>query len=189
MAKPQSGKLNYLERNLPQGMVVDAAWLQSNGYSTSLRSQYVAAGWLEQPARRVYRRPLGPLTWQHVVISLQSILDHVLIVGGRTALELQGYAHYLSQEDKEVHLYGPKPPPTWVDDLPLGVPFRYHNSVPLFQDAPSTTGLSSLNWNMRLNRGVSIDPIHGVATINLGGPDEWPLTVSTPERAVLELLD
>jgi hypothetical protein len=170
-------------------MVVDAAWMQANGYSSSLRSQYVAAGWLEQPARRVYRRPLRTMTWQHVVISLQSLLKYVLIVGGRTALELQGYAHYLPQDDKEVHLYGPKPPPKWLHDLPLAVRFRYHNSEPLFADAPSTKGLSSINWNMKLDRGRSVDPVHGVATIDLGGPDEWPLTVSTPERAILELLD
>jgi len=190
MAKRPSGKLNYLERNVPQGMVVDAAWLQENGYSTSLRSQYVSAGWLEQPARRVYRRPLGPLTWQHVVISLQSLLNHVLVVGGRTALELHGFAHYLSQADPEVHLYGPKPPPSWLQDLPLGVRFRYHNSTPLFRDDPTTVGLSSFNWNLKTSTGASVDPIHGgVSTINWGGLDSWPLVVSTPERAVLELLD
>ena len=46
----QSGKkLNWLEHELPEGLLVDAAWLEANGYSRSLRSQYVAAGWLEQP--------------------------------------------------------------------------------------------------------------------------------------------
>jgi hypothetical protein len=100
-------KLNWLERHLPEGLVADARWLTRQGYSTSLRSQYVAAGWLEQPARGVYRRPRGALTWQQVVISLQALLEYPLLVGGRTALELQGYAHYLTQDLKEVHLYGP----------------------------------------------------------------------------------
>jgi hypothetical protein len=135
MAKRISGKLNALERTLPQGFVVDAAWLQANGYSSSLRSQYVSAGWLEQPARRVYRRPSpAPLTWQHVVASLQSYLNFDLVVGGRTALELQGFAHYLPQIQTEVHLYGPKPPPTWLSDLRLDVRFRYHNGARLFPD-------------------------------------------------------
>ena len=74
MAKQNQGKLNYLERILPEGLLVDAAWLGKRGYSTSLRSQYVSAGWLQQPARQVYRRPRGPLGWQQVVISLQTLL-------------------------------------------------------------------------------------------------------------------
>lgn len=44
MAKRNVGKLNYLERLLPEGLLVDAAWLGNRGYSTSLRSQYVSAG-------------------------------------------------------------------------------------------------------------------------------------------------
>ena len=38
MAKHTSGKLNWLEEHLPEGLVVDAAWLSKHGYSTSLRS-------------------------------------------------------------------------------------------------------------------------------------------------------
>jgi hypothetical protein len=48
--------------------VTDARWLTRQGYSTSLHSQYVAAGWLEQSARGVYRRPRGSLGWQQVVV-------------------------------------------------------------------------------------------------------------------------
>lgn len=35
-----------------------------------------------------------------------------------TALELQGYAHYLSQSTTVVHLCGPKAPPGWARKLP-----------------------------------------------------------------------
>ena len=52
-------KPNWLLRSIPPGMVVDAAWLTDAGYSTSLRSQYVAAGWLERPARGALRRARG----------------------------------------------------------------------------------------------------------------------------------
>jgi hypothetical protein len=44
------------------------------------------------------------LSWQQTVISLQTMLGHALVVGGRTALELQGYAHYLAPEQTEIHL-------------------------------------------------------------------------------------
>ena len=56
MATQVVRKLNQLERLLPEGLLVDAAWLSEKGYSTSLRSHYVTAGWLEQPTRQVYRR-------------------------------------------------------------------------------------------------------------------------------------
>lgn len=97
---------------LPEGMLIDAAWLKAHGYSPQLQHQYVKSGWLEQPARGVFRRPRGSLSWQQAVISLQTILNFSpLVIGGRTALELQGYAHYLTQSTIRVHLYGPKAPP------------------------------------------------------------------------------
>src|ERR1035437_970236 len=75
MAEQVGRKLNQLGRLLPEGLLVDAAWLSQRGYSTSLRSQYVAAGWLAQPTRQVYQRPRGSLSWQQVVISLQTLLE------------------------------------------------------------------------------------------------------------------
>src|SRR5262245_42224476 len=133
MTKQRTKKLNWLERHLPEGLVADARWLTRHGYSTSLRSQYVAAGWLEQPARGVYRRPRRSLTWPPAVISLQVLLEYPVLVGGRTALEIQGYAHYLTQDLKEVHLYGPKPPPQWLHKLQLDVRFFSHNDRKLFK--------------------------------------------------------
>jgi hypothetical protein len=168
--------------------VVDAAWLDRHGYSRSLRGNYVSAGWLEQPAHRVYRRPQGVLSWEAVVISLQTLLELPLVVGGRTALQVQGFSHYLAESVREVHLYGPTPLPTWLDKLPLEVTFRHHNSERLFQNDPLSRGLTSMNWNLEANRGWSADSLHGLRQITWG-QWEWPLTLSTPERAFLELLD
>lgn len=137
MAMRSYSKLNRLQRELPEGLLADAAWMSAHGYCSALRSQYVRAGWLESPARRVYRRSHTRLTWQQVVISLQAVLDLQLTVGGRTALEQQGYAHYLSASLREVHLYGPRRPPTWLDNLPLDVTFRWHNSLRLFPGGAS----------------------------------------------------
>src|SRR5215203_1838225 len=120
MAEQNSQKLNQLERDLPEGLIVDAGWLERRGYASSLRSYYVTHKWLEQPARGAYRRKRGRLSWQQVVISLQTLLDYPpLVVGGVTALSLHGLSHYLSQELKEIHLYGEKAPPKWVDGLKL----------------------------------------------------------------------
>jgi len=189
MAKQSANKLNLLEQHLPEGLLVDASWLSKQGYSTSLLSQYVAAGWLEQPARSVYRRRRGSLSWQQVVISLQTLLEYPLVVGGRTALEVQGYAHYLARETREVHLYGPERPPNWLQKLPIGVHFLYHNDRKLFRNEPATRGPSSLRWNLAEGKGSGNDPIHNTFIVQPWGQWDWPLTLSTPERALLELLD
>jgi hypothetical protein len=172
MAGQKDRKLNKLERTLPQGLLVDAAWMERHEYSTSLRSQYVSAGWLVQPVRGTFKRPLGELSWQSVVVSLQRPLGSDLVVGGRTAIEAQGLGHYLSQTGPStVHLYGTRPAPGWLSKLPLKQKFRVHRSQSLFKTHESPPGSKS---------GVMRE---------IPGPLEWPLTVSTPERAFVELLD
>jgi hypothetical protein len=184
MAKRKQGKINRLERLLPEGLLVDAAWLSRHGYSTGLRSQYVAAGWLQQPARRVYQRPRGPLGWQQIVISLQTLLARDLAVGGRTALELHGFAHYLQQQTTSVHLYGPEKPPTWLQDLDVGVRFAYRNDGRLFRKQRISTAPH------RLDADAGVHPARRDSIVaQPWGPWRWPLMLSTPERAILELLD
>lgn len=166
-----------------------SGWLSKHGYSSSLRAQYVRAGWLRQPARGVFCRGRGDLRWEQVVISLQTLLEFPIVLGGRTALELQGYAHFLSQEQREVHLYGPKPLPAWMAKLPLKQRFIFHNSARLFRNDPITRGLASISWNIGTNESTNNDPIHGGSNVLRWGQWDWPLTVSTPERALFELLD
>lgn len=189
MTKHSPSKLKWLEREVPEGLIVTASWLEKNGFSSSLRSQYVDAGWLEQPARGVFRRPRGALRWEQVIISLQTLLEFPVTVGGRTALELQGYAHFLSQEQREVHLYGRQALPGWMDKLPLDQQFIFHKTSRLFRNEPVTRGLTSLSWNVKTDERKSADPIHGAFNIMPWGQWDWPLTVSTPERAFFELLD
>ena len=55
--------------------MVDAAWLERNGYSRALRHQYVLSGWLIQPVRGVYHRQRAISNWEQIVISLQSLLQ------------------------------------------------------------------------------------------------------------------
>jgi hypothetical protein len=163
--------------------------LRARGFSRQLLSHYVASGWLAQPARGVYWRPRGEPKWQLVVISLQTLLEQPLLVGGRTALELQGYAHYLSRDVKEVHLYGPKPAPGWLQKLPLEARFVCHNSEKLFRNDPITRGLTSVSLNLETHKARSNEAIHGNWVVQPWGQWDWPLTLSTPERAFLELLD
>ncbi len=167
MSEQNVSLLNQLANDLPEGLIVDAAWLEQRGIASNLRSYYVKAGWLEQPARSVYKKPRGKLSWQQVVISLQTLLSHApLTVGGRTALELQGFAHYLTQDTRTVYLYGPEKPPTWLQKLHLPQSFVYRSSTLLFRN-DGQNSLTAIPW----------------------GQWDWPLTLSQPERAYLEMLD
>lgn len=168
---------------------MDSQWLRRHEYSTSLVAKYVAAGWLEKPAGRVYRRPRGALTWQQVVISLQVMLQLPVSLGGRTALELQGFGHYLSSSVRDVHLYSTEPLPKWLSELDLGVEFRGHNDARLFKAEAVQRGLTSLDSNLRTGASHSSDPVHGTFRVMGWGPWDWPMTVSTPERAILEVLE
>lgn len=183
--------LNRLEKDLPEGLIVDAAWLEEHGIASNLRAYYVKAGWLEQPVRSVYRRPRGTLSWQQVVISLQTLLLRTpFIVGGRTALELQGFAHYLSHETKTVHLHGPDKPPAWLQKLKLPQRFIYHNSATLFRNDPITQELGSPAWNIADGSPRDLRRFQGSSLTSLPwGQWDWPLTLSQPERAYLEMLD
>jgi transcriptional regulator with AbiEi antitoxin domain of type IV toxin-antitoxin system len=186
----KTAKLNWLQHNLPDGLVVDAAWLERQGFSSALRSKYVRHGWLDQIARGVYQRPVTGLPlpgneglhWQNVVISLQTLLSSPVAVGGRTALELQGFAHYLAPAGpREVHLYGDEAPPRWISKLKLETKFVLHNAKKLFNGEPVPSG--------SLPVASDSEAVHSGFVRRAWGHRGWPLIMSGPERAILELLD
>jgi hypothetical protein len=193
MGKQNQKKLNRLQHSLPEGLIADAAWLEKRGYSRSLRNKYVAHGWLDQVARGVYRRPPPKLQaevreeslrWQPVVISLQALLGCPYTIGGRTALELQGFAHYLSSgRHREIHLYGSSNPPGWMFKLKLENRFVLHNADRLFKSAGS-----SPHWS-KARKDAGKDLLESSYVRRPWGQWEWPLMMSSPERASLELLD
>ena len=185
MSEQNRRKLNHLDQALPEGLLVDAGWLEARGYYPSLRKKYVDLGWLEQPARRVYRRPRGSLGWEQAVISLQTLLACPVAVGGRTALELQGFAHYLTHTPFEVYLHGRHPPPTWLNKLPLGIQFTFRKTTRLFPKDPPGRGLSSLEPRADDAASTSFPDL----VLKPWGHWDWPLALSTPERAILEMLD
>ena len=187
----KKNKLNQLQRLLPEGLVVDAAWLEAQGYSRALRSRYLTSGWLEQPARGSYRRPGGKLSWQQVVVSLQGLLQFPVVVGGRTALELHGFSHYASPAGPQaVHLYGDKPLPGWVSKLALHQRLVNHNAKRLFRTHSIAEDAGRTTWRPQEQSfsGEVLAPGGSLTRLSWGQWD-WPLGLSTPERAILELLD
>jgi len=153
-----------LDQVLPDGLLVDRKWLDAKGFQRSAVDYYLRSGALAAVARGVYRRPGPPLKWQHVVYSLQ-ILGYGIHIGGRTAMELQGMAHYLPLRGMQhIWLYGAKKLPTWVNKLDM--------------DCRFTLGKPRLFVQL---------PEAALTTLPFGHWD-WPLSCARPELALLEIL-
>jgi len=183
MGSQTKGKLNRLQHTLPEGLVVDSGWLERHNVSRQLRRKYVMNGWLLPLARGVYCRPslseqFSPLPWQQLVISLNALQNLPVAAGGRTALELQGFSHYVTASGaREAHLFANEDLPGWVSRVPVNTKLVLHSARKLFRNRdvppffteeaspPSSedSGFTSQSW----------------------GHWKYPLTVSTPERAIL----
>ena len=162
--------LNRLLKELPEGVAVPSAWLSKQGISPQLVRKYVASGWLSALAHGAYARPALPVDWQGVVLALQRLAQQPIHVGGLSALNLQGLAHYLPLGgEPRIHLWnhgkGLARFPAWVSAISLPQQFVFHRQR-LFDPAIVGKGLVSVPTRVR----------------------DWTLTVAAPERAILEVL-
>lgn len=162
MATTTQSKLNALYRHLPSGAPVTTAQLIRMGISADLSVHYARAGWLKRLARGVYCKPGEELSLYPSLVVLEKKITG-LHVGGKTALEWYGVRQYVSQK-AVLHLYGwaaARLPNWFVQHFPA----EYHRKR-LFDEKP--------------------ERMLGVTRFE--NRDNAPL-VSTPERALLELLD
>ena len=179
-------KLGRLQHELRPGLLATTAWLGKRGYSRQLLDHYVSAGWLESMAHGVYRRPGSPLKWQHVVGSLQNLLELPVHVGGLSALEFQGYGHFARMSGiMTVHLYALAPLPAWLDKLPLKDKFVIHRGR-LFDE--EGRGLTSAAVDVARDAAQHTGPLRVGMKEIVWGEYDWPITYSTAERAMLEFL-
>lgn len=154
---------NSLEDVLSEGLVVDRVWLSERGFNRPLVDYYLRSGALVPVARGAYRRPGPPLKWEHVVYSLQE-LGYSVHVGGRSSLELQGFAHYLSMAGiKQVHLYGADKLPGWVGKMATPYQLIRHNTRLFDEFVPES---------------LMTKPF---------GHWDWLISYATPELALLEM--
>ena len=74
--------------------------LNASGFSYNLLTRYKESGWLKSFGRRAYVLPGDRVEWPGAVYALQAQLALNVHPGGKTALELKGYGHYLSPEQR-----------------------------------------------------------------------------------------
>lgn len=169
-----SPTINRLINELPDGLVVSSTWLTERGYSRQLLHKYVTGNWLVREGHGAYRRPGPQLTWEQRVYSLQLGLNPPGHVGGDSALWMHRLAHYGSPDEPDkIWFYSKNDLPAWA---------RKDGPPPRLVRFP----LSLFEWETLEDRNDSLDFAIGEQQ---WGPRKWPLRVSMPERAVLELLD
>lgn len=164
---------------MPPGFLVDTRWLKAQGIDAKSIHDYVARGWLERLMRGVYRRPLpGGVQTQSAVscgsalLSLQWIMKYNVHLGGESALELAGHAHYLHLgRTPPVHACGDVP--AWLKRLPSDAQIVVHRRTLFGSDQ---TGIIDTNRDL-------------VASSQAVDVWRWPLQTSSPERAIFEALD
>ncbi len=162
--------LSPLLTDLPEGVAVPSAWLTERGISPQLVRKYVASGWLTPLAHGAYARPAPPVNWQGVVLALQRLAQRPVHVGGLSALNLHGLAHYLPLGgESRIHLWSHRGTiarlPAWVMAIKIPQTLVLH-AQRLFEMTTAQEGLANLPTRVR----------------------DWTLTVSSPERAILEVL-
>lgn len=157
--------LNHLLRKWPAGSVAVSAWLQSQGAYQQLMHGYEKNGWVRRIGRGAYVRAGDVFDWSGGVYAIQKQLVLPVHVADKTALQLQGYAHF----------------------LPLG----QGGTLSLF----GLPGTRLPAWFQRYDWGVDLRYTTAMLYANKGGMglterESGRLTVqfSTPERAIMEFL-
>lgn len=175
MGAKRMQNLKMIINTVPAGFLVDAAWLTARGVAYESLRDYVKRGWLERVSRGVFRRPApnvpasNMIDWKACLLSAQHIMRYDVNVGGKTALTLQGYAHYLYLGGHPpVSVYG-NATPKWLHRVPLNAPIKTHKASLFF------------------------DPSLGLVNEDTNPSDtlpwDWKLRMSTPERAIMESMD
>ena len=163
MTAKKPSKMNQVFRKWPKGTVATQTWLGQLGVSSKLANWHVGSGWLVRFGARAFTQPGDQVDWRGGLYALQTQLGMTVHVGGRTALELQGLAHFVPLgRQKRVILVSDQPEqlPTWFRNY-RGDARLEHRCLSLFERVPDKA----------------------TARLDCGG---FEVVMSSAERAVME---
>lgn len=179
-------KINQILSEWPPNTLITNEWLGKKGVSRQLARSYVKSGWFEKVGTGVYKRPKNEVTWIGATYTLQVMNELPVHVGGKTALELQGSAHYVRNTLRLIIVLWKEPDvwlPTWFknhewdvslevrsarlfDDNDLGLTKRKVDNLELLLSSPERATLEYLN---DIPKNESFDEAHyimeGLATL------------------------
>ena len=115
MPNEKKSKINRLISQWPRGTPAAASYLNRQGFSHDLLTQYKKSGWIQSFGRGAYVLSGDRVEWPGAVYTLQKQLGLNVHPGGKTALELKGYGHYLPSGKRTIFLYATQGLvlPTW----------------------------------------------------------------------------
>ena len=106
-ATTHQGKLSELLGKWPRGAVAVQTWLDGQGITRQHADGYCRHHWLRRIGRGAYARLNESVEWTGGLYAMQQQLKLPIHAGAKTALELQGYAHFLPLGKKApVWLFG-----------------------------------------------------------------------------------
>jgi hypothetical protein len=121
-------------------------WLEENGISRQLQQSYLKTGWLESIGHGAFKRAGDSVDWLGGLYAIQTQVGLDVHIGGRTALSMQGQAHYLELDQKTAYLFAPRDVtlPAWFKNYSWQVkPVIYHTDF-----LPSDIGLVDVESNL-----------------------------------------
>jgi len=162
MSTDNGTKINQLLVSQPSGIVLLSAWLTKHGYSFELQKRYRQSNWLETIGAGAMIRAGEKIGYEGAIYALQSEAGLTIHPGGRTALALQGKAHYLELAAKKIMLFGAAKErlPGWFLKHDWGMLVEYNPSSFL----PSDVGMTDIELKT------------------------FSIKVSSPARAIMECL-
>lgn len=99
-------KINQLMQEWVRGTVKLSQELKQKGYEKDLLRKYLQSRWLETLGYGAYKLAGDGVEWFGAINALQYQKNVSIHPGGKTALEIKGYAHYLSEKYSNIQLYG-----------------------------------------------------------------------------------
>jgi hypothetical protein len=120
----------------PSGTVATASWFQHHGVSPQLARKYRHSGWIEALGHGAFTKKGDQITWEGGLYAVQTHLCLPIHVGGKTAMQLRGYAHFLELGKESVCLFGKRKTklPSWFRQYQWGVALHY-TAPHLFTDS------------------------------------------------------
>ena len=165
MASEKSSKINQLLQKWPPGVVAVSPWLETEGIYQQLVHEYEKSAWLHRIGRGAYAKAGDRIEWTGGLYAIQEQLRLPIHVGGKTALQMGGYAHFLPiGKGATVSLFGLPDVrlPMWFKQYQWGAKIRY---------------IRTNLFDGEVNQGITKKEI-----------GFYSVSFSAPERAIMEVL-
>ncbi len=105
MSQQKRNKLNLLLQEWPKGTVATTLWLKKRGIQRDLLARYRSSNWVQKIGNGAVVRTGDAVEWPGAVYALQEQLFLTVHPGGKTALALQGAAHFIPMGKERVMVY------------------------------------------------------------------------------------